>query len=175
ITVLGEDVVVEEGDTVSNQNGITSVQVAAQYTLADNVSVNGVYVREFNDYGGLGIDAEFDPELYNIGARWSLSDEFELSMNYTEAHTDNANDDERDSFAIASMMDFGEGLTGHLGLAGGSADDAADIDTNVYGYVRQALSDRTNVRLELEPMRLEDDSGDKSNATVALVALQHSF
>lgn len=166
---------ITESEDVSNQNGITSIQVAAQYTFIDSVSVNGVYVREFNDYGGVGIDAEYDPELYNIGARWSLSDELELSMNYTKAYTNNATDDERDSVAIASMMDFGGGLSGHLGVSQGSADDAADIDTDVYGYVRQALSDRTNVRLELEHMRLDDDSGDKSNATIALVALQHSF
>ncbi|MEQ6885762.1 porin [Salicola sp. Rm-C-2C1-2] len=169
---------VSEG--VSNQNGITSIQAAAQYSFADNVSVNGVYVREFNDYGGVGIAEEYDPELYNLGARWNVTDAYELSVNYTQANTNNGNDDTVESIAIASMMDFGNGLTGHLGFSQLSDDrestdddNYSDIDLNTYGYIKQALSDRTDVRFELENIQYDNQAD--SSATVALVGIQHNF
>lgn len=183
--------------SISNEEGLTSIQAAAQYSFDKRISVNAVYVKEFNSYEvGSNIDTgngtvpttdDFteaglnqEPSLINVGARWSVTDALELSANYTQVDLDNAADDKVDSFAAASMMDFGNGLTGHLGVAQASddRDSVADMDLNVYGYVKQALSDRTNIRLELETADYDDaDDGstESGTATVAMVALQHNF
>lgn len=171
-------------ETVTNQEGISSVQVAGQYSIDQRISVNAVYVREFNDYDLSGIQGQGivnnEVELMNLGARWSVTDALELGVNYTEVDTDNADGDTRDSLAIASFMDFGEGLTGHLGLANGSDDRdkttfrGRDIDLNAYGFVKQALSDRTNIRFEFEHVKY-DGYLDDADATLGMVALQHNF
>jgi len=59
-------------------------------------------------------------------------------INYTEVDLDNGNDDKRDSMAIASFMDFGNGLSGHLGFANGSDDRTGvqEIDLNSYGFIK---------------------------------------
>ena len=166
-----------QGGGVQNEEGISSIQVAGQYSFNNAVSVNAVYVTEFNDYAGVASNNALnnEPELINLGGRWSVTDALELGINYTQVDLDNAGDDSRDSLAIASFMDFGNGLSGHLGFANGSDDrsTAREIDLNSYGYIKQALSDRTNVRLELE--NIQYDANNDPSATVALVALQHSF
>lgn len=189
--------VVDGSESVQNQEGITSLQAAFQYSFDERVSINAVFATEFNDYDESvvsGLNSSLDissarstlaganqePKLYNVGARWSVTDALELSANYTQVDLDNDADDKVDSFAVASMMDFGNGLTGHLGVAQASddRDSVADMDLNVYGYVKQALSDRTNIRLELETADYDDaDDGstESGTATVAMVALQHNF
>ncbi|KAA8983311.1 porin [Halospina sp. K52047b] len=194
----GETVQLNNSQDVANEEGISSIQAAFQYSFDQRISVNAVYVKEFNDYDSgayqeavvnnanntdlyTAADARSDarsanqePQLINVGARWSVTDALELTANYTQVDLDNASDDKRDSIAVASFMDFGEGLTGHLGFAQASDDgDKADLDLDVYGYVKQALSDRTDVRLELEHVKY--DNAQDSSATVALVALQHNF
>ena len=168
------EVVVQEGTAQQNREGISSIQVAGQYSFDKRISVNAVYVKEFNDYAAGGA-LNNEPSLMNLGGRWSVTDALELGINYTEVDLDNGNDDKRDSMAIASFMDFGNGLSGHLGFANGSDDRTGvqEIDLNSYGFIKQALSDRTSVRLELENIQY-DDAND-SSATVALVGLQHSF
>ncbi|XOZ32573.1 porin [Halomonadaceae bacterium KBTZ08] len=170
------------GNTVQNEEGITSLQAAFQYSMAKQFSVNAVYATEFNSYrsninysGGTSAAAlNQEPTLMNVGARWSVTDALELDVNYTTVDLDNAADDTVDSIAVASMMDFGNGLTGHLGFSQASDDtNAPDIDLNSYGYIKQALSDRTNVRLELENIQY-DNAGD-SSVTVALIGMQHNF
>ncbi|WP_158223013.1 porin [Halovibrio salipaludis] len=182
-------------DTVQNEEGITSLQAAFQYSIDKRISFNAVYATEFNTYDStIGYqDGNGDPvapstlnqepSLYNVGARWSVTDALELAANYTMVDLDNAADDKVDSIAVASFMDFGNGLSGHLGVSQASDDrnTVADLDLNVYGYIKQALSDRTDIRLELETADY-DDSVDSNGAavsggtaTVALVALQHNF
>lgn len=165
-----------------NESGVSSIQVAGQYSFDNKISVNAVYVTEFNDYANAASNAPInnEPSLINLGGRWSVTDALELGINYTQVDLDNAGDDTRDSLAIASFMDFGNGLSGHLGFANGSDDRSTqalstidDIDLNTYGYIKQALSDRTDVRLELE--NIQYDNAQDSSATVALVALQHNF
>ena len=193
--------VVEDGsETVQNQEGITSLQAAVQYSFDERISVNAVFATEFNDYDesvasdlnsaldSAGarttlVGANQEPKLYNVGARWSVTDALELTANYTNVDLDNADDDKVDSFAVASFMDFGNGLSGHLGVAQASddRDTVADMDLNVYGYIKQALSDRTDIRLELETADYDDSVDSDGNAvsggtaSVALVALQHNF
>lgn len=174
---------VGEGDVngVQNEEGISSIQVAGQYSFDKRISVNAVYLKEFNTYeGGLAENAE--PELINVGGRWSVTDALEFGVNYMVVDTGNADGDKRDAMTIGSFMDFGNGLTGHLGVGNGSddrdedvTDDGRDIGLNVFGFVKQALSDRTNVRLELEHVRFEGDAVNDGRATVAMVALQHAF
>ena len=200
-------VIADNSATVDNQEGISSLQAAIQYSFAESVSVNAVFATEFNDYDqgvyegavvdNAGIDYEYtladaqsaaqaanaEPKLYNVGARWSVTDALELAANYTNVDLDNAADDKVDSIAVASFMDFGNGLSGHLGVAQASddRDTVADLDLNVYGYIKQALSDRTDIRLELETADYDDsvdsdgDAVSGGTATVALVALQHNF
>ncbi|MGM0434789.1 MAG: porin [Pseudomonadota bacterium] len=199
----------DNSESIENGEGISSLQAAVQYSFDDVLSVNAVFATEFNDYDRSVYEeavvsetdfrdysytledarddaaaANAEPKLYNVGARWNLTEDFELAANYTQVDLDNgSSDDTVDSIALASFMDFGNGLTGHLGVAQASddRDTVADMDLNVYGYVKQALSDRTNIRLELETADY-DDSVDSDNdpvsggtATVALVALQHNF
>ena len=181
---IGEGERTAGGDTVTNEEGVSSVQMAGQYSFDQRISVNAVYVREFNDYDTAGTAVggivNNEVELMNVGGRWSVTDALELGVNYTQVDTDNADGDKRDSLAIASFMDFGEGLSGHLGLANGSDDrddtsfSGRDIDLNAYGFVKQALSDRTNVRLEFEHVKY-DGYLDDADATLAMVALQHRF
>lgn len=184
---VGEGEATSAGDSVQNEEGITSLQAAFQYSIAQQVSVNAVYATEFNTYdttlsyantSATALNQE--PELINVGGRWSVTDALELGVNYTNVDLDNAGDDKVDSIALASFMDFGNGLSGHLGVAQASddRDSERDMDLNVYGFIKQALSDRTNIRLELETIDYddaEDGSDDGGQATVALVALQHSF
>jgi len=200
-------VIADNSATVENQEGISSLQAAIQYSFAESVSVNAVFATEFNDYDqgtyedavvdNANIDYQYtlsdaqsaaqaanaEPKLYNVGARWSVTDALELSANYTNVDLDNGGDDSVDSIAVASFMDFGNGLSGHLGVAQASDDrnTVADLDLNVYGYIKQALSDRTDIRLELETADYDDSVDSDGNAvsggtaTVALVALQHNF
>lgn len=178
ITTEEDDALTRTGsESVSNEEGITSIQIAGQYSFDQRISVNGVYIRQWNTYAGGGA-LNHDPELFNVGARYSVTDALELAVNYTQADRGDEDSNKRDSVAIASMMDFGNGLTGHLGFATGSddldeADGGYDIDLNTYGYIKQALSDRTSVRLELE--NVQYDNADDSSATMAMVGLQHSF
>ena len=190
---VGEGSATSAGDdTIQNEEGITSLQAAFQYSIDKRISFNAVYATEFNTYdSSIGyVDGDGDPlaasalnqepTLYNVGARWSVTDALELAANYTNVDLDNAGDDKVDSFAVASFMDFGNGLSGHLGVAQASDDraDERDIDLNVYGYIKQALSDRTDIRLELETADYddaEDGSAAGGTASVALVALQHNF
>ncbi|MFO7787212.1 MAG: porin [Halospina sp.] len=186
------NVVVDGSESVENEEGITSLQAAFQYSFDDRISVNAVFATEFNDYdesvasdlnSNLDVSdaqdtlaaANNEPKLYNVGARWDVTDALQLSTNYTLVDVDNAADDEVESIAISSMMDFGNGLTGHLGFSQASDDraDQADIDLNSYGYIKQALSDRTDVRFELE--NIQYDNEQDSSATVALVGIQHNF
>ncbi|WP_295716734.1 porin [uncultured Halovibrio sp.] len=205
--------VTDESATIQNEEGITSIQAAFQYSFDKRISVNAVYHREFSDYdtgvvasaedrqsdffsetipGSVTSDnptgdtygesaletlaeANQEPELWNVGARWNVTDALELAANYTLVDLDDADNNKRDAVAIASVMDFGNGLTGHLGFSQASddRDSETDIDLNTYGFIKQALSDRTNVRLELENIQYDNDAN--SSATVALVALQHNF
>ncbi|TDT44193.1 porin-like protein [Halospina denitrificans] len=162
---------------VVNQEGISSVQAAGQYSIDQRISVNAVFVQEFNDYQGVAANNALnqEPTLMNVGGRWNVTDALELAVNYTTVDIDDAGDNSRDSMAVASFMDFGNGLSGHLGFANGSddRDTSYDIDLNTYGYIKQALSDRTDVRLELE--NIQYDNAQDSSSTVALVALQHNF
>ncbi len=174
----------EDGEemTLANEESISSVAVAGQYSFNQMISVNAVYIKEFNDYAdGLGDE---EPELINVGARYSVNDALEFGINYTLVDTDNADGDKRDSVAIGSFMDFGNGLDGHLGFATGSDDrdedtlEGRDLDLNVYGFVRQALSDRTNVRVEFEHARYDGEAGTGASdpsATLVMLALQHNF
>jgi len=188
--------------TVQNEEGITSVQAAAQYSFNDQVSVNAVVHQEFSSYtdpgGGFsgtttldGLNSE--PMLVNVGARWNVTEALELAANYTQVDLDDADDNKRDAITIASFMDFGQGLTGHLGLSQGSDDrdeeqlyEGRDIDLNAFGYIKQALSDRTSIRLELEHIQYDGGSNVTNlsgtetydmdgDATVAMVGLQHNF
>ena len=199
-TVGGEYVdsgVVKDGsESVGNQEGITSLQAAFQYSFDKRISVNAVYATEFNRYDetvASDLDTSLDigdardalesanqePELINVGARWSVTDALELGANFTHVDLDRNGGDKVESVAVASFMDFGNGLTGHLGVAQASDDrvDEQDLDLNVYGFVKKALSDRTDVRLELETADYDDadDGTEGGTATVALVALQHNF
>lgn len=170
-----------QGNDVQNEEGISSIQVAGQYSFDKRISVNAVYLKEFNSYEGGGA-ANQEPELMNVGGRWSVTDALEFGVNYIVVDTDNADSDKRDAVTIGSFMDFGNGLTGHLGVGNGSDDrdedvdvEGRDIDLNVFGFVKQALSDRTSVRLELEHVSYDGDAVDDGQATVAMVALQHAF
>jgi len=172
--------ITEDGTSVANEEGLSSIQVAGQYSFNNRLSVNAVYIKEFNTYDGGGV-ANNNVELYSIGARYSVTDALELGVNYMQADTNNDDGDTRDAFTIGSFMDFGDGLTGHLGVGSGSDDRdgdvttaGRDIDVNLYGFVKQALSDRTSVRLELEHIKYDGDESD-GKATVAMVALQHAF
>ncbi|WP_179105639.1 porin [Vreelandella utahensis] len=184
---IGEGTADGNNGTVQNEEGITSLQAAFQYSIDQRISVNAVYATEFNSYdttvGYANTTAgalNQEPSLYNVGGRWSVTDALELGVNYTNVDLDDAGDNNVDSIALASFMDFGNGLSGHLGVAQASDDraDERDMDLNVYGYIKQKLSDRTDIRLELETADY-DDSEDGSlqggTATIALVALQHNF
>ncbi|MDX1587741.1 MAG: porin [Oleiphilaceae bacterium] len=170
-----------EVNGTQNEKGLSSIQVAGQYSFDKRISVNAVYLREFNEYEGGGVE-NFEPELVNVGGRVSVTDALEFGVNYMVLDTNNVDGDKRDAFTIGSFMDFGSGLTGHLGVGNGSDDRdedvttaGRDIETNVFGFVKQALSDRTNVRLELEHVRYEGAAVNDGKATVAMVALQHAF
>ncbi|TVP53114.1 MAG: porin, partial [Halomonadaceae bacterium] len=178
---VGEGEVEINDDDVQNENGISSIQVAGQYTFAQRLSVNAVYLKEFNTYEGGGVVND-NVELMNFGVRYSLTDNLELAANYIVVDTNNADGDKRDAYTIAAFMDFGNGLTGHLGAGQGSDDrdedlteDGRDIDLNAYGFVKQALSDRTSVRFELEHIRYDGEAMSDGNATVAMIGLQHAF
>ncbi|QIT55736.1 porin [Aquisalimonas sp. 2447] len=166
------------GEGEDNEEGISSLQAAAQYSFNDAISVNAVVYQEFVD----GPADDDEATLYNVGARWNVTPALELAANYTvvtdfsDAVADSGTDgsDERDSIALAAMYDFGQGWDGHLGVSQASADDIADIDYNVYGFVRHSFTNRTNARLEFEHIDYDGDANDATE-TVGMVALQHNF
>ena len=161
-----------EGD--DNENGVSSLQAAAQYTFAGNISVNAVVFQEFVD----GPEDDDEATLYNLGARWNVTPDLELAANYTLVDDGSDEDSDRDSIALAAMYNFGQGWDGHLGVSTASSDNdaLADIDANVYGFVRHSFTDRTNARLEFEHIDYDDsDVADSSSETIGMVALQHNF
>ncbi|MCC5857362.1 MAG: porin [Ectothiorhodospiraceae bacterium] len=159
----------DDAGSASNESGVSSVQIAAQYSFNDMLSVNAVYVREIVDVPS-GFD-DSEARLYNLGARWTINPQVELGFNYANADDDAG--DERDAFTLAGFFNFGQGWDASLGIGRGSADldDVQDLDLNIYGFVRHAFTDRTNARFEFEYAELEDGDDD----TLGMIALQHHF
>ena len=164
---------VGEGD--DNDSGVSSIQAAGQYSFNNAISVNAVVLQEIVDAANDANDDE--ATLYNVGARWSVTSALELAANYTLVTDYNDGmdaDSERQAFALAGYYDFGAGWNAHLGFGRGSADETADMDANVYGYVRHSFTDRTNARLEFEHIEYDSDADDASES-LGMIALQHNF
>lgn len=160
------------GEGEENESGISSIQVAGQYSFNDAISINAVAVQEIVEVEP-GVDDD-EATLFNVGARWNVIPQFELAANYTLVTDYDDADSERDSIALAGYYDFGQGWDSHLGVSRATADDVADIDFNVYGFVRYAFTDRTSTRLELEHIAYDADANDATE-TIGLLAVQHSF
>ncbi len=156
-----------EGD--DNESGISSVQAAAQYSFNDQFSVNAVFVQEVVDVPDGVPDNE--ATLWNVGARWTITPDIELGVNYSNVDDDAG--DEREAYTLAGFFNFGQGWDASLGIGAGSADldEVADLDLNVYGFVRHSFTDRTSARFEFEYVELDNDADD----TLGMFALQHSF
>ena len=168
---IGEDF----GAAGGNEDGISAISAYAAGTFGP-VTINGGVVSTSVEPGAGGSAAE--PSLYNIGGRWRINDTIELGTNFTQADSDNANDLERDSFTIAGFFTFSDGWSAHLGLGTGSEDSNGvenDLDSDVYGYVKKALSSRTDIRLEFENAQVEGTAGSDPESSVFLLALQHNF
>ncbi|WP_290650347.1 porin [Aquisalimonas sp.] len=160
------------GEGPDNESGISSIQVAGQYSFMDMFSINAVVIQEIVDVEE-GINDD-EATLFNVGARWSVTPEFELGANYTFVtdYFDGVDaDSDRDSIALAAFYDFGLGWDGQLGIATASADDIPDIDFNVYGFVRYAFTERTNTYLEFEHIDYDNDTDE----TIGMLAVQHNF
>lgn len=178
---------------IDNGSGVSSVQVAGQYSIAKRLSVNAVFVREFNDFDRTAFNtaseaeiANQDRQLFNAGARWNVTEVFELAFNYTRLEFGDEDDNVRNSYALASFHQLNEFWSGHLGVSTGNDDrdeseaaEGREINANIYGFVKRNLSDRTNVRFEFEHINYEggvfDDNITGGDATIAMLALQHNF
>jgi len=172
-----------------NENFITSIQAFAAGTFADGlVTINGGYAGLLNEFES---DDENEPELITIGGRVRPVDGLLIGFNWMQGDSDGAmrpfgtvtgndpdNDTETDTFNLMGQYDFGGGLVGHIGFGTQSADDGiTEIDSAIYGDLRQNLSDRTNVRLEFEHLSYDENDGGgfDDEESVVMVALQHWF
>jgi len=172
-----------------NENFITSVQIFAAGTFADGlVTINGGYAGLLNEFDTA---EENEPELLTIGGRVRPMEGLLIGFNWIQSDSDGAirpfgtvtgndpdDDTETDTFNIMGQYDFGGGLVGHIGFGTQSADDGiTEIDSAIYGDLRQNLSDRTNVRLEFEHLSYDENDGGgfDDEESVVMVALQHWF
>jgi len=166
-----------EGD--DNQNGISSLTGAIQYSINNAMSVNAVYLREFNSTDAPG---DLEPSLLNVGARWNVTPQLELGVNYTRVDRDVSEDEIRQAYNVSATIDLEGNWDTHLGIGAGDDDrdgdmdvEGRDINVNIYGFTRYAFTDRTNMRLEYEYIDYDGDMVDNGKASLFMLALQHNF